>query len=194
MPKIAFIQITKLFAKNNFLKMFGQKYILFEVGLQLLSTLWSIAFFSSSSSSFPFFPCECVCVCVRACMRACVRVRVCVCVPKGCLRWLLSYRKEKWSVDKVYFTMAMSRRTIWSEHSNCKDVGISSRTRVLGDIYFMNFNTFSLVINSQIRLCEGGRTTWLSTGSGIWRTLLQKSPKRPADVDQWGRKKAARWM
>ena len=33
-PKIALIQITKLFAKNNFLNTFGQKDVLFEVGLQ----------------------------------------------------------------------------------------------------------------------------------------------------------------
>ena len=48
-------------------------------------------------------------------------------------------------VDKDWFTMAVSRGTISLEHPNTKDVGIGSRTHVLGDICFMNFNTVSLV-------------------------------------------------
>ena len=44
-------------------------------------------------------------------------------------------------VDKDWFTLAVSRGTILLEHSNSKDVRIGSRTHVLGDICFMNFNT-----------------------------------------------------
>ena len=48
-------------------------------------------------------------------------------------------------VDKDWFTLAVSRGTILLEHSNSKDIRIGSRTHVLGDICFMNFNTVSLV-------------------------------------------------
>ena len=54
-------------------------------------------------------------------------------------------QEGKMPVDKDWFTMAVSRGTISLEHSNSKDVGIRSRTHVLGDICFMNFNTVSLV-------------------------------------------------
>ena len=37
------------------------------------------------------------------------------------------------------------QRKILLEHSNSKDIRIGSRTHVLGDICFMNFNTVSLV-------------------------------------------------
>ena len=51
----------------------------------------------------------------------------------------------KMPVDEDRFTMAVSRGTISLETSNSKDAGIGSRTHVLGDICFMNFNTVSLV-------------------------------------------------
>ena len=48
----------------------------------------------------------------------------------------------KMPVDKDWFTMAVS---LLSEYSNSKDTGIRSRTHVLGNICFVNFNTISLV-------------------------------------------------
>ena len=55
-------------------------------------------------------------------------------------------QEGKMSVDKDWFTMAVSRGTISpSEKSNGKDVGIGSRTHVLGDICFMKFKPISLV-------------------------------------------------
>ena len=54
-------------------------------------------------------------------------------------------QEGKMPVDKDCFTMAVSRGTISLEHSNRKDVEIGSRTHVLGDTCFMNFNTVSLV-------------------------------------------------
>ena len=52
------------------------------------------------------------------------------------------------------------------EHSNSTDVGLGSRTHVVGDVCFLNFNTFSWVTVSNphkgvpekcrsLRLCEG---------------------------------------
>ena len=49
---------------------------------------------------------------------------------------------EKVPVNKDWFTMVVSRGIILLEHSNCKTVGVRSRTHVLGDICFMNFNSF----------------------------------------------------
>ena len=37
-------------------------------------------------------------------------------------------------VDKDWFTMAASRRTVSSEHSTSKDVGLGSRTEPIGDL------------------------------------------------------------
>ena len=54
-------------------------------------------------------------------------------------------QEGKMPVDKDWFTLAVSRETSSLEHSNSTDVGIGSRTHVLGDICFMNFNTVSLV-------------------------------------------------
>ena len=55
-------------------------------------------------------------------------------------------QEGKMSVDKDWFTMAVSRGTISpSEKSNGKDVGIGFRTHVLGDICFMKFKPISLV-------------------------------------------------
>ena len=52
-------------------------------------------------------------------------------------------QEGKMLVNKDWFTMALSRGTISLEHSNSKDVGIWSRTHVLGDICFVNFNSFT---------------------------------------------------
>ena len=49
-------------------------------------------------------------------------------------------------VVKNWFTMAVSRGTISSEHPNTKDVEIGSRTHALGDICFM-----SLALHGQYR-------------------------------------------
>ena len=95
----------------------------------------------------------------------------------------------KMPVDKDWSTMVVSRETTWSEHSNSKDVGIGSRTHVLGDIFFMHFNTASWVTVSNPhkgvpekrrsqRLCEGGWTTCLSMESRICRTLLTKKSEK----------------
>ena len=92
-------------------------------------------------------------------------------------------------VAKDWCTMVVSRGTTWSEHSNSKDVGIESRTHVLGDICFMHFNTASWVTVSNPhkgvpekrrsqRLCEGGWTTCLSMESRIFRNLLTKKTKQ----------------
>ena len=50
--------------------------------------------------------------------------------------------KKKIPVSKNWFATALSRGTISSEHSNSKVVEMGSRTHVLGDICFMNFNSF----------------------------------------------------
>ena len=50
-------------------------------------------------------------------------------------------QEGKMSVDKDWFTMAVSRETISLEHSNSKDGGTGPGTHVLGDICFMSFNT-----------------------------------------------------
>ena len=51
-------------------------------------------------------------------------------------------QEGKMPVDKDWFTMAVSRRTISLEHSNSKDDGIGPRTHVLGDVCFMNLTQF----------------------------------------------------
>ena len=95
----------------------------------------------------------------------------------------------KMPVAKDWFTMVVSRGTTWLKHSNSKDVGIGSRTHVLGDIFFMHFNTASWVTISNPhkgvpekrrsqRLCEGGWTTCLSMESRIWRTLWTKKVRK----------------
>ena len=43
-------------------------------------------------------------------------------------------QEEKMPVDKNWFTMAASRRTVSSEHSTSKDVGLRSRTEAIGDL------------------------------------------------------------
>ena len=76
-------------------------------------------------------------------------------------------QEGKMPVDKDWFTMAVSRGTILLEHLKSKDVGIRSKTHVLGDICLMNFNTVSLVTLSNphkgvsekrcaLRLCRSG--------------------------------------
>ena len=52
---------------------------------------------------------------------------------------------RKLPVAKDWFAMVVSRGTTWSEHSNSKDVGIGSRAHVLGEFFFMYFNTASWV-------------------------------------------------
>ena len=111
----------------------------------------------------------------------------------------------KMLVAKDWFTMVVNRGTTWSEHSNSKDVGIGSRTHVLGDIYFTHFNTASWVTLSSPHkgvpekcrlqsLCEGGWTTACQWNHGSVEPYWQKSQKRPVEADQWGRQKAAEWM
>ena len=114
-------------------------------------------------------------------------------------------QEGKMSVDKDWFTMAVSRGIISLEHSNSKDVGIGSRTHVLGDICFMNFNTFPLVTLSNphtgvpkkrrsLRLCEGMNNLDVNGITDLASLADQKSQKRPVEVGQWGRQKAVGWM
>ena len=85
----------------------------------------------------------------------------------------------KMLVAKDWFTVVVSRGTTWSEHSNCKDVWIWSRTHVLGDICFMHFCTAFWVTVSNPhrgvperlglqRLCEGGLGLVLSFFFFFW--------------------------
>ena len=89
-------------------------------------------------------------MCVRARVSVCVRACVCVCGEGGgaggragedCFCFMrgvttAAFTQEgKMPVDKDALTMAMSTRTISSQHSESKDVAIGSRTHVLGDIF-----------------------------------------------------------
>ena len=93
-------------------------------------------------------------------------------------------------VDKDWFTVAVS---LLSEYSNSKDIGIRSRTHVLGNICFVNFNTISLVTLKSTYGCtremsfpkivQRGMNN-LSTESWIWQTLFTKKSEKTCG--SWG--------
>ena len=54
-------------------------------------------------------------------------------------------REGKMLVAKDWFTMAVSRGTIKSKHLDSKDIGIGSRTQVLGDIFASQTSALSCI-------------------------------------------------
>ena len=87
---------------------------------------------------------------------------------------LVAFIQEgKMLVAKDWFTMAVSRGTIKSKHLDSKDIGIGSRTQVLGDIFASQ--TFSIKLHMGVAEkcthCDCSKGDQQSiTGSWQWQT------------------------